>query len=72
MRYELTKSELSRLKSSLTKAVKSGSSAAVIRAHDEAMAIFEQRGYPDCWQDWERAKSDVEMAAAHRGPWRGF
>jgi len=56
--YELTKSELTTLKSRLTRAINSGNSAKVLSEVENAYAIFEEKGWPDDWSRWERAIED--------------
>jgi predicted nucleic acid-binding Zn ribbon protein len=57
--YTLSPKELRELKSQLTKAVKSGDYQRIVRVAENALEIFDQKGYPDCWADWERALSDA-------------
>ena len=64
MSYTLTQQEFRTLKSRLTRAKKKGPEA-VIAECDRALAIFEDKGYPDRWNDWQRAKEDAQMALAH-------
>jgi hypothetical protein len=59
--YTLTQKEFTALKAGLTRAKKKGHDA-VIAHCDRALAIFEERGYPDRWMDWQRAKEDAELA----------
>jgi hypothetical protein len=59
--YTLTQKEYKALRASLTRAKKKGPDA-VIAECNHALAIFEERGYPDSWHDWERAKGDAETA----------
>lgn len=58
--YTLTQTEFTSLKRKLTIAKKKGPQA-VIKACDEALAIFVQKGYPDSWSDWERAHDDAQF-----------
>lgn len=67
MSYTLTQSEFVRLKTKLTRAVNSKDHARIIRTVDEAMAIFAEKGYPDSWHRWERAKGDAEIALRFSG-----
>lgn len=62
MSYTLTQAEFTKLKAKLTRAIKSKDHARIIRTADEAMAIFEEKGYPDNWHNWERAKEDAIVA----------
>lgn len=57
--YTLSAKELRELKSQLTKAVKSGDSKRVVSVAERALDIFDKKGYPDCWADWDRALSDA-------------
>jgi len=56
--YKLTKSELTTLKSRLTRAINSGNSAKVLSEVENAYEIFEEKGWPDDWSRWEIAKED--------------
>jgi hypothetical protein len=58
MSYTLTQSELTGLITKLTRAINSGDSAKVLSAVENAYAIFEEKGWPDDWSRWERAKED--------------
>ena len=31
-----------------------------------AEGVFEKRGYPDCWGDWQRASDDAAADLMHR------
>lgn len=62
--YILTQKEYKALKAALTRAKKKGPDA-IIAECNRALAIFEIRGYPDSWHDWERAKGDAETAKRH-------
>jgi hypothetical protein len=62
MPYTLTQSELSQLKSKLTRALNSRDCQKIKKTAEEALAIFEQKGYPDSWSRWQRAKDDAEFA----------
>jgi hypothetical protein len=70
MGYSLTQAEYKTLKSKLTRAINSKNHDKIIKTCNEAFAIFEQKGYPDSWSDWERAKDDAEFAKRHTvGGW---
>lgn len=59
-----------KMRNQLKQAIADKNDNLVLRLHDQAMARFEEIGYPDYWQDWERAKSDIEMKRVHtRGLW---
>jgi hypothetical protein len=59
--YTLTNEELRKLKASLTRAKNSKDPKKVIATVNSTLARFEAVGFPDCWQDWERAKLDAEL-----------
>jgi hypothetical protein len=62
MVWTLTQTEYRNLKSRLTRAINSKDHAKVIAECDRAMAIFEDKGYPDSWSRWQRAKEDAITA----------
>lgn len=68
MDYTLTPKELTQLKAKLTKAIKGKNPEEILATVNAALAIFEEKGYPDCWSDWERAKGDAifSLNIAHR------
>lgn len=53
---------LANLKSRLTRAKRSGDYNRVLQEVQDAYETFEREGYPDCWQDWERAAMDARFA----------
>ena len=57
-KYTLTQSELTSLRAKLTRAISTGDSVKVLSAVENAYAIFEDKGWPDDWSRWERAKED--------------
>lgn len=59
MSYTLTQAEFKRLKTKLTRAINSKDDARIIKTVDEAMAIFDEKGHPDDWNRWNRAKEDA-------------
>lgn len=71
--YTLTQQEFTRLKRRLTyrknrlakaedlETIKK-EVAQLTKEVDYAMAIFEEKGYPDNWHAWERAKEDAKFA----------
>jgi tellurite resistance-related uncharacterized protein len=67
MNYTLTQTEYRNLKSKLTRARNSKDHNKVILVVNEAMSIFMQKGYPDDWHRWERAKDDAEIALRFSG-----
>ena len=62
MRYSLTQAEYKTLKSNLTRAINSKNNDRIIKTCNEAERIFDAKGYPDSWSNWERAKEDAEAA----------
>jgi len=62
MPYTLTQAEFVRLKSRLTRVVNSKDNDKIIAECDRAIAIFEEKGYPDNWSNWQRAKDDALFA----------
>lgn len=65
MSYTLTQAEFTKLKSKLTRAKNSKDPDKIIATVDEAMVIFADKGYPDNWHNWERAKEDAIVAKRH-------
>jgi len=59
--YTLTQREYTNIKSALTKAINTKRPQNIIAECDRALAIFEDRGYPDDWSRWERAKEDASF-----------
>lgn len=57
---------LSGLKAALTRARKTGDPNKVIACRNAAIRIFEEYGYPDCWQDWDRAVADTQCRYLNR------
>ena len=67
---EVQNKEWKRLRDQLKQAIDRKDDDLILRLHDQAMARFEEIGYPDYWHDWERAKMDVEMKRVHtKGIW---
>lgn len=62
MDYKLTQAEFTKLKSKLTRAINSKDHDKIIATVDEAMSIFDDKGYPDNWHRWQRAKDDAITA----------
>lgn len=60
--YTLTPAEYANLKNKLAQAVRAKDHDRVIEAAREATAIFEEKGYPDDWTRWQRAREDAELA----------
>jgi len=67
--YTLTPKEFASLKSSLTRVVNSKDNDKIIAECDRALAIFEEKGYPDNWSNWERAKDDATFAKQRAAKW---
>jgi len=59
--YTLTQKEYSALKGRLTRAKNSKDPRKIISEVDYAIGIFEAKGYPDAWMNWQRAKEDAEF-----------
>lgn len=59
MAYELTQRELTALRRKLTTAVNSKDNRKIVKVCDDAMQVFESKGYPDDWSRWQRAKEDA-------------
>jgi hypothetical protein len=70
MGYSLTQAEYKTLKSNLTRAINSKDNDRIIKTCNEAERIFDEKGYPDSWSNWERAKEDAE--SAKRREWGGW
>ncbi len=68
-RYTLTPEEHKVLNGRLDLAIRVGDDERIIAECDRAEAIFSERGYPDDWSRWERARMDVLMKQAHCKPW---
>lgn len=67
---EVQEREWQHLRAKLKNAIAVKNHNLILRLHDEAMAKFEEIGYPDYWHDWQRAKDDIEMQRAHtKGFW---
>lgn len=66
----LTQKEFSALKGQLTRAKtlakKTGDPEIIIKACDKALAIFEEKGYPDSWNTWKVAKEEAETAQRYK------
>lgn len=62
--YRLSAKELRELKSKLTRAVKQGDPVNIRKVCEEALDIFEEKGYPDCWSNWDRALTDANFSKA--------
>ena len=68
MEYTLTQKEFVQLKTKLTRAINSKDYNRIIRTCNEALAIFEEKGSPDSWSNWQRAKDDAEFALRIASP----
>ena len=65
MPYTLSKKELTNLKRARTRAEKTGDPEKIIAEVNRAFGIFDEKGWPDNWSDWQRAKNDAEMKLAY-------
>ena len=68
MCYTLTNREYRRLKTRLTKAINSKDNNKIIAECNYAIGIFEEKGYPDSWSDWTRAKDDALFNKQRNAP----
>lgn len=59
--YTLSQKEYVVLKSRLTRAINSKNYQKIISECQRAFAIFDEKGYPDNWSRWERAKADASF-----------
>lgn len=65
MEYTLTNAEYQGLKSKLARTIKTARyMSQIVDVCDEAFAIFDKKGYPDSWEDWQRAKEDAQVQIA--------
>lgn len=60
--YTLTKRELTAARSRLTRVINAGDPRKIIGECKRASALFEEKGFPDCWSRWERAQDDAGFA----------
>jgi hypothetical protein len=67
MIYSLTRREHIAAKSRLTKAQKRGDPGVVIAVCNNVLKLFEEKGFPDDWARWERARDDARVAEQRRG-----
>ncbi len=61
MEYTLTDAKLRSLKAAVTRAKNRKNWNEVIERCEQAVAVFEKQGYPDCWSDFERHKLDAQL-----------
>ena len=59
--YTLSQGEYKNLKSRLTRAINSKDHKRIVDECDRAIAIFDDKGYPDDWSRWQRAKEDASL-----------
>ena len=59
--YTLTQKEYSKLKSRLTRAINTKDPYKIIKEVNHAEAIFEEKGFPDYWMNWMRAREDAQL-----------
>lgn len=57
----LTQQEYRNLKTRLTRALNSGDHRRVIAECDRALALFDEKGYPDDWHRWQIAHADATL-----------
>jgi hypothetical protein len=57
--YTLTDAKLRSLKAAVTRAKNRKNWTEVVERCEQAVAVFERQGYPDCWSDFERHKDDA-------------
>lgn len=70
--YTLTRRDYTNLKSRLTRAINRGDQQKIIDECNHAERIFEEKGYPDNWMRWQRAKEDAEYQIRldrSKSPW---
>ena len=70
--YTLTQKEYKSLKGALTRAKNSKCSQKVLTAVDRAFNVFNQKGWPDDWSNWQRAKDDALMDRAYINSRKGL
>jgi hypothetical protein len=61
MEYTLTDAKLRSLKAAVTRAKNRKNWTEVIERCEQAEAVFERQGDPDCWSDFERHKLDAQV-----------
>lgn len=68
MSYTLTQKEFASLKSRLTRAEnkKREDPEKLLSEATRALAVFEEKGFPDAWHRWQRAKEDAEYLIRQR------
>ena len=62
MSNTLTQAEYRRLKTRLTRAINKADPDKIIAEVDYAEAIFDDKGYPDLWYRWKRAREDARLS----------
>lgn len=68
-REYITKQEYAKLKSALTRAKRSGDALRVLRAVESAVAVFNEKVWPDDWAHWRIALEDASHEARRAGNW---
>jgi len=69
--YQLTKGEYRGAKSRLTRAQKTNNPETILKVAKKCLALFEEKGYPDDWSNWQRAADDASFAMQRGGGfWR--
>jgi hypothetical protein len=61
MEYRLSDAQLRSLKAAVTRAQNKNDWWGVVSACIKALKVFRERGYPDCWSDFERHRDDAEF-----------
>lgn len=67
MSYTLTQQEFRNLKTRLTRAQNTGDHDKIIAECERALAIFDDKGWPDDWARWQRALDDAKFAKSRAG-----
>jgi len=67
--YTLTAAEYRDACNRLKRALATKDDTKILNEAARAEALFEEKGYPDNWMDWQRAKDDIEMRRAHSRKW---
>ncbi|MBA2726512.1 MAG: hypothetical protein H0U53_11020 [Actinobacteria bacterium] len=57
--YTLTNQEYSKSKAALTRAQNSGDNEKLVKVVREAVALFNEKGWPDNWTLWRNALDDA-------------
>lgn len=60
-RYSMRPGTLRSIKSAVTRAKNRKDWDAVVQICDKAEAMFKESGFPDCWADFERHRTDAQL-----------